>query len=248
MEPEPTAEKWPKDEYFIIDVQAHFTNGFAIPGFRDNEFVKNMGFNLKADAESFSFKNFVKEMFFDSDTNMVVISGVPVRERQKDAQGQNARRPRSRWRRAAQLADGAIRPRDQRNRRNAARAVAGQSRAQSLLGQGQQQTQQGRARSNRWIASLKTYGMQSWKWYCHTDPGGSGGGFQCDDDNAAWFYEESRKRGLKTISVHKGLLVSIADSRATLPIRRIWKRPRSTIPTSTSSCITRHSSTGPSEP
>src|SRR6185436_10505701 len=72
MEPAATAEKWPKDEYFIVDVQAHFTNGFAI-GFRNNEFVKNMGFNLKEDADSYSFRNFVKEMFFDSDTNMVVI-------------------------------------------------------------------------------------------------------------------------------------------------------------------------------
>src|SRR5688572_30930442 len=25
-----------------------------------------------------------------------------------------------------------------------------------------------------------------------------------DDDNAMWFYEESRKRGMKLISVHKG--------------------------------------------
>ena len=51
---------------------------------------------------------------------------------------------------------------------------------------------------------VKVYGINSWKWYCHTDPGRSGGGFQLDDDNAAWFYEESRKRGMKTFSVHKG--------------------------------------------
>jgi uncharacterized protein len=51
---------------------------------------------------------------------------------------------------------------------------------------------------------LKTYGINSWKWYCHTDPGKSGGGFQLDDDNAFWFYEESRKRGMKIFSVHKG--------------------------------------------
>ncbi|HKV38706.1 MAG TPA: amidohydrolase family protein, partial [Blastocatellia bacterium] len=41
-------------------------------------------------------------------------------------------------------------------------------------------------------------------WYCHSDPGRSGNGFQLDDDNAQWFYDESRKRGMKTISVHKG--------------------------------------------
>jgi hypothetical protein len=51
---------------------------------------------------------------------------------------------------------------------------------------------------------LNQYGIKSWKWYCHTDPGGSGGGFQLDDDNAQMFYDESRKRGMKTFSVHKG--------------------------------------------
>jgi hypothetical protein len=30
-EPAAYDEKWPKDEYFIIDVQAHFTNGLPIP-------------------------------------------------------------------------------------------------------------------------------------------------------------------------------------------------------------------------
>src|SRR6266404_5001724 len=38
-----TEEKWPKGEYFIFDVQKHFTNGLAI-GFRNMEFIKNMGF------------------------------------------------------------------------------------------------------------------------------------------------------------------------------------------------------------
>ena len=36
-----------------------------------------MGFNLKNDVEAYSFPNFVKEMFFDSETDMIVISGVP---------------------------------------------------------------------------------------------------------------------------------------------------------------------------
>ena len=76
----PTAEKFPKSEYFIIDCQSHFTNGLAIGGFRNAEFVKNMGFQLKNDAAAYGFKNFVKEMFFDSETMMVVISGVPGRE------------------------------------------------------------------------------------------------------------------------------------------------------------------------
>src|SRR6266850_7273107 len=63
FEPAAVEEKWPKGEYFIMDVQSHFTNGFALK-FRDNEFVKNMGFKLTNDVESYGFKNFVKEMFF----------------------------------------------------------------------------------------------------------------------------------------------------------------------------------------
>jgi predicted TIM-barrel fold metal-dependent hydrolase len=51
---------------------------------------------------------------------------------------------------------------------------------------------------------VKQYGIDSWKWYCHFDPAGTGSGFQLDDDNAAWFYEESRKLGMRRISVHKG--------------------------------------------
>src|SRR5262249_32825764 len=53
-EPAVTEEKWPKGEYFIMDVQTHFTNGYALP-FRDMEFVRNMGFKLKNDPNAYSF-------------------------------------------------------------------------------------------------------------------------------------------------------------------------------------------------
>ena len=46
-----------------------------------------MGFQLKNDAAAYGFKNFVKEMFFDSETMMVVISGVPGREILRDRDG-----------------------------------------------------------------------------------------------------------------------------------------------------------------
>jgi len=86
MEPAAYAEKWPKGEYFIFDVQTHFSNGVVLP-FRNMEFMKNMGFNLKNDVDAYSFKNMVKEMFFDSETEMIVISGVPGRELQRDREG-----------------------------------------------------------------------------------------------------------------------------------------------------------------
>jgi len=50
----------------------------------------------------------------------------------------------------------------------------------------------------------RLYKIDSWKWYCHTDPGLSGGGFQIDDEMSAKFYEKARQLGVKLFSVHKG--------------------------------------------
>ncbi len=92
FEPQVYEEKWPKGEYFIFDVQTHFTNGQALR-FRNAEFLRNMGFDLKSDAEAYSFTNFVKELFFDSETGMIVISGVPGREIDRNARGQKLEGP-----------------------------------------------------------------------------------------------------------------------------------------------------------
>jgi predicted TIM-barrel fold metal-dependent hydrolase len=195
-------EKWPKSEYFIMDVQTHFTNGLALR-FRGDEMMKNMGFNLKDDVESYSFNTFVKELFFDSDTSVVVISGVPSKENNKGPDGK--------------ILEGAARGRGilpswlMSRSKNQINRTAGSQRA---LCQGNlapnhywnktTNSLDKAATIEQMERELKGYGIDSWKWYCHSDPGFSGGGFQLDDDNAAWFYEESRKRGMKLFSVHKG--------------------------------------------
>jgi predicted TIM-barrel fold metal-dependent hydrolase len=197
-------EKYPKGEFFVIDVQAHFTNGIAL-NFRNSETARNMGFSLKDDVESYSFKNFVKELFFDSETNMVVISGVPTREIQRTPDGK--------------VAEGA--------QRNGPFAILpswlmGEKKKEinEMAGSQRALCQGNLAPNHYWDKAtnsidkaamieqmereLQLYKIDSWKWYCHTDPARSGNGFQLDDDNAMWFYEESRKRGMKLISVHKG--------------------------------------------
>jgi len=208
FEPQATAEKWPKDEYFVIDVQSHFTNGIPL-GFRSMEFVKNMGFNLKEDAESYSFPNFVKEMFYDSDTNMVIISGVPGREINKDKDGK--------------VLEGVARTPGRNVSAVLPSWLMSQAKKQinDLAGGTQRALCQGNLAPNHYWDKAKDapdkaatieqmereihqYGIDSWKWYCHYDPASSGSGFQCDDDNAQWFIEESRKRGIKLISTHKG--------------------------------------------
>ena len=206
-EPAAYDEKWPKNEYFIMDCQAHFTNGLAIGGFRTMDFVKNMGFELKNDAEAYGFKNFVKEMFFDSETSLVVISGVPTKELLRDKDGK--------------VLEGAARTPGPGGRVLPSWVMYEGRKTLNELAGSQRAVNQGNLAPNHYWdkvgnkidkascieqmeREISVYGISSWKWYCHTDPGQSGNGFQLDDDNSQWFIEESRKRGVKLISTHKG--------------------------------------------
>ena len=62
---------------------------------------------------------------------------------------------------------------------------------------------------------IQLYGISSWKWYCHTDPGQSGNGFQLDDDNARVELADIAERldqrfRLANGTVHDGLAASRA--------------------------------------
>ena len=77
LEPAASAEKWPKGEYFIMDVQTHFTNGVALD-FRTNEFIKNMGFKLKNDPRGVRLPaTSSRRCSSTARPSMIVISGVP---------------------------------------------------------------------------------------------------------------------------------------------------------------------------
>lgn len=202
MEQAASAEHMPKGEYFVMDVQTHFTNGIAL-NFRSNEFVKNMGFNLKDDVESYSFSTYLKELFFDSENEVVVISGVPGKENNKDDKGVMLE---------GKARGGGILPswlmaqsRDKINEfAKSQRALSQGNLAPNHYWDKTANKPDKAATIEQMERELKQYKINSWKWYCHSDPGRSGNGFQLDDENAAWFYEESRKRGMKIFSVHKG--------------------------------------------
>ena len=211
FEPAATNEKWPKGEYFIIDVQTHFTNTYDLGierrggdgGFRTYEFLKNMGFKLKADAEAYSFHNFIKEIFFDSETSLAVISGVPSKEKQRDEKGKVLEGP-ARARTALPSWLMSVRKKDINEVAGCQRALCQGNVAPNHYWDKVADKPDYPALFEQMEREVKLYGIDSWKWYCHTDPGGSGGGFQIDDEMSAKFYEKARQLGLKLFSVHKG--------------------------------------------
>jgi predicted TIM-barrel fold metal-dependent hydrolase len=202
-----TEEKWPKGEFFIFDVQTHFTNGLPL-GFRNMEFIRNMGFKLKEDAEGYSFPTFMKEMFFDSETSMIIISGVPGKEHNKGADGKilegAARTPGiggkilPSWLMSA-------RKKEINDLAGCQRALCQGNCAPNHYWNRNSKSQDTTALFEQMEREVKTYGIDSWKWYCHTDPGFSGNGFKLDDEKLTYpFYEKSKQLGLKIFSVHKG--------------------------------------------
>ena len=203
LEPAATEEKFPKGEYFVFDVQTHFTNGFTI-GFRTSEFVKNMGFSLKEDPDAYGFQNYVKEIFFDSETSAVVISGVPGREVDKNKAGKILE---GRDRRGGVLPSWLMskRKRELNDLAGSPRALCQGNCAPNHYWDPVNNAPDFPALFDQMEREVKTYGIDSWKWYCHTDPGHSGNGFRMDDEKMAYpFYEKSRELGLKVFSVHKG--------------------------------------------
>ncbi len=205
FDPAVTSEKFPKGEYLIIDVQAHFTDGISLANFRRAEFVRNMGFNLGNDAEAYGFPNFVKEMFFDSETSLLVISGVPSKEIHRDPSGgslEGKRRTPGRHVLPSWLMS--QRKLDINTLAGSQRALCQGNCAPNHYWNKAANKPDYSALFEQMEREVKLYGIDSWKWYCHTDPGRSGGGFQLDDEMSARFYEKSRELGLKLVSVHKG--------------------------------------------
>ena len=205
LEPAATEEKFPKGEYFVFDVQTHFTDGVAFGVRRyGNAILRGMGISLEENPDQYSFPNFVKEIFFDSETSLVVVSGIPGREIDKDQAG-NILEGRDRR--------GGILPSWLMSKaKKQLNGIAGGTRAM-CQGNCAPNHYWDRAKNRPDFPALydqmerevEQYKIDSWKWYCHTDPGRSGNGFRMDDEKLTYpFYQKSAELGLKVISVHKG--------------------------------------------
>ncbi len=213
FEPEAYAERWPTGKHFIFDVQAHFTNGYPLD-FRSSRFMRSLGVDLASDAEAYSFGTFFKEMYLDSETDMLVISGLPGREKSPTEEGAALAEAALKGERVDPMAvrGGGILPSWlMAARREDINSIAGSERALS---------QSNCAPNHYWDASanrqdrvlleeqmtreVEEYRTCSWKLYCHFDPAGAGRGFRLDDEETAYFFDIARELGRKTVSVHKG--------------------------------------------
>src|SRR5258706_11147179 len=130
-------------------------------------------------------------MFFDSETDMLVISGVRGREAQKGPEGKALEG-------GARL--GGVLPSWLMSQsKKTINDLAGSKRA---LCQGNlapnhywnktTNTIDKAATIEQMDREMNLYGIDSWTSYSHFDPGQSGAGFEIDNDNAMSFYEESR--------------------------------------------------------
>lgn len=192
FEPGATAEKLPKG-VFIIDSQNHFCQDGMKTNLRSLSFLKDIGAPEIGDrAEDYNFKTFIKEVFFDSDTTMGLISGIPHKE---DVQywGKSSAN-----RRNILPVDVAIAARDQINQ---------MSGSQRLLGHGliapnhYRNFAQVAEEMEREVKVLK---IDAWKHYTHdplsTTP------WRYDDEKVAYpFWEKSLQLGMNVTCVHKGL-------------------------------------------
>jgi len=217
MDEAATRERLPGD-YFVMDVQAHFTNGLPL-GFRSMDFVRNMGFELEGDPAAYGFPNFIKEMYLDSETDVLVISGVPGKE--YDRRGDLPPEYRAGAPLFRRLVDEERTPGPEgqvlpswvmARRRNEINRIAGSRRALSQGNCAPNHYWDHRRGEPDWPKlfdqierEITLYEVDSWKWYCHADPGRSGNGFRCDDERVAYpFYEKSKELGVNIFSVHKG--------------------------------------------
>ena len=179
-------EKWPKAQ-FIFDVQTHHVDvarkwyddtpaGQATTRFF--RLLRPAG-TTEASLEQLNLDHYVKEIFFDSDTVMAVISGVPTRE----------------WDKNPLPPDQMAATRDHVNRL---------AQSERLVNHGLLRPNLGPPELEEMERQAKELKVRGWKMYTGAELGESA--WWMDDEKVAYpFWERSRKLGVKNLCVHKGL-------------------------------------------
>lgn len=193
------AEKWPKDQ-FVFDVQTHHVD-VSRKWYEDSadgkavlRFFRLLRPGAKTAEEALDQLNrahYVKEVFGDSDTVMAVISGVPSRDWDKNP----------------------LPPDQMVATRKFVNDIAG---SQRVLSHGLLRPNLGAKELDEMERQVKDLKIDAWKMYTGAELGEKP--WFLDDEKVAYpFWERTRKLGVKTLCVHKGLPLSAFNEKACTP-------------------------------
>ena len=187
LDPAASEEKWPKNE-FIFDNQTHHIDvesGWfekTEAGREAAAFLRRFRPQQKTTADTLAMLNqthYVKELFFDSDTVMAIISGVPTSE----------------WNENILPPDKMVKTRNDIN---------GWAKSERMLSHGLLRPNMGKAEMEEMERQAKTLKINSWKMYPGSKIGE--GAYWLDDEKVSYpFWERTRKLGIKNLCIHKGL-------------------------------------------
>ena len=187
LDPALREEKWPKDQ-FIFDIQTHHVDvprgrGKSVLAFRQQaeRYNPDMKKLRPHKHEDLALENYIKEIFFDSDTVMGVISGIPQRPHQN------------------------ILPVERMvETKNKVNALAG---SQRLLSHGLVAPNLKEYNLDDMQRQKEDLKIDAWKMYTGLYFGkDEAGPWWLDDEKVAYpMFEKSKKLGVKNVCVHKGL-------------------------------------------
>jgi hypothetical protein len=192
-------EKWPKDQ-FIFDVQTHHVDVERkwYNDTPDGQVAGRFFRSLRPDAKDFrsvldllNRDHYVKEVFFDSDTVMAIISGVPS----------------STWEKNPLPPDQMVATRKHVN------DLAGSER---VLSHGLLRPNLGEREHDEMERQVKELKIDAWKMYTGAEIGKNA--WWLDDEKVAYpFWEKTLKLGVRNVCVHKGLPLGIFNEEHCKP-------------------------------
>jgi uncharacterized protein len=187
--------------YFIFDVQTHYVSSSYDPSDAESnrkgavskqallslrKYIREAGLNPKlagdrGSIDDLSWKNFVKEVFFDSETSIGLISTPP----------------------GPYPHEAVVPPKEMAHIRDEINRLAG---SQRMLAHGLATPQLGSADLEFMAMQAEVLRVDAWKCYTGSCPKGFDRGWRMDDEQIAYpMLEQARKLGVKRLCVHKGL-------------------------------------------
>jgi len=197
-DPGKVRERWPKDQ-FIFDVQTHHVDvsGKWYDDTPEGKWFQNFVRSLRPAAtidtsvERLNRDHYIKEVFFDSDTVMAIISGVPTRT----------------WDKNPLPPDQMAATRDYVNEL---------AKSQRVLAHGLIRPNLGKQELDEMDRQAKELKVCAWKMYTGAEIGEKA--WWLDDEEVAYpFWERTQKLGIKNVCVHKGLPLGVFNEEHCKP-------------------------------